>query len=215
MPDVQDGTAPAGNRLFLLASVIALSYVVSSWIAVPPSVGPLWKATGVVLLAVFAGTRGARLTALALALSAAGDVALALEPAQWIAGMAAFGLAHLFYLAAFVTLIRREGLADSGWIAALAVLALSAAMLVWFYPGMGALRTPGLLYQCVITAMVVSAMLSRAPMQARAGTLVFMLSDCLIAFELYRHVPPPPGAVWITYAAAQMMLAWSLTGRRV
>jgi uncharacterized membrane protein YhhN len=84
-------------------------------------------------------------------------------------------------------------------------------LLVWLLAGMGELMLPALLYQAIITMMVAMAMLVKAPMIARLGALLFMLSDTLIAVEKFAGVVPPAGSVWITYAAAQIMLAWGLS----
>jgi hypothetical protein len=39
---------------------------------------------------------------------------------------------------------------------------------------------------------------------------MFMLSDTLIAVGLFTDIDPFPGSVWITYAAAQIMIAWGM-----
>ncbi len=203
-------TGGYARALFLAGAVVALSYLAASFVDPPFPLDPLWKAAGIVLLSVYAFLRRAPLAGAALAFSAVGDVMLALEPPQWIGGMAGFGIAHLFYCAAFYALIRRDGMYRKGLPYALLILAVSAAMGVWHFPGMGALTAPGLAYQAIITAMVMLALVSRAPMLAKLGALVFMLSDSLIALGLYKDMPAPPGSVWLTYAAAQIMLAKAL-----
>lgn len=94
------------------------------------------------------------------------------------------------------------------------VLAVSILLLYWFWSGMGDLRLPGAGYQAIITGMVVLAMLSRAPALAKVGAAVFMLSDTFIALDLYKGIDPPRGSVWLTCAAAQILLAWTLSNRR-
>lgn len=193
---------------------VALSYLAAPLVAAPVCLEAAWKAAGILLFAAYALRRGAFLAGLALALSAAGDVMLALAPPRWTAGMAAFGLAHLFYLAVFARAVRRDGVDRSMAAPALIAAAVSAGMAIWFAPDMGALTGPGLAYQAVITAMVMAALASPAPRLAKAGAALFMLSDALIALELYKDVRPPPGAVWLSYAAAQMMLAKGLAEMR-
>jgi uncharacterized membrane protein YhhN len=76
---------------------------------------------------------------------------------------------------------------------------------------MGDLLIPALVYQLIITTMVATAMVVKAPMLARLGAVVFMLSDTLIAIGKFMTTDVPPGSVWITYAGAQIMIAWGLS----
>ena len=94
---------------------------------------------------------------------------------------------------------------------AMGVLGISIVLGVWLAPGMGGLTAPALIYQLIISLMVMLTLLSKAPLLARVGAVLFMLSDTLIAIGMFRDVAVPPGSVWITYAAAQIMLAWGLT----
>ncbi len=174
----------------------------------------MWKASGIFLLGVYSLLRGARLAGLALFFSAVGDVMLDLKPQQMVAGMAAFGVAHIFYSVDFAGFLRRDRIGVAGLLPAGIVLAVSSLLLFWFLPGMGALAVPGMGYQAIITVMVLLAMLSHAPVIAKLGAAVFMLSDTLIAFNIYKGIDPPQGSVWLTYAAAQIMLAWTLSNRR-
>ena len=91
------------------------------------------------------------------------------------------------------------------------MLAISGELAYWLFPGMKALTVPALAYQVIISAMVILALMSKAPMIAKIGAVVFMTSDTLIAVGLFRDVVVPTGSVWITYAAAQIMLALGLT----
>ncbi|MEQ8936065.1 MAG: lysoplasmalogenase, partial [Amphiplicatus sp.] len=206
---VPQKTAVDNQAHFFLwtGAIAALSYLAAALIDPPLPLDPIWKASGIVLLALYAFLRRAPLAGAALAFSAVGDVMLALEPPQWTLGMAGFGIAHLFYGAAFFAFIRRDGFNRKGLPFALLVLAISVALGVWHFPGMGALQAPGLAYQAIITAMAMLALVSRAPVLAKCGALVFMLSDSLIALGLYKNIQAPPGSIWLTYAAAQVMLA--------
>lgn len=204
-------TATAHNSILLAGAVVALSYLAASFVSPAFPFDPIWKAAGIVLLSAYAFLRRAPLAGAALAFSAVGDIMLALEPPQWIGGMAGFGVAHLFYCAAFLEIVRRAGLAREGLPLALLVLAASAGMGIWHFPDMGALKVPGLAYQAIITLMVMLAFVSRAPMLAKLGAVIFMLSDSLIALGLYKNIAAPPGSIWLTYVAAQIMLAKALS----
>jgi uncharacterized membrane protein YhhN len=128
--------------------------------------------------------------------------------------MAAFGMAHLCYLAAFAGWIRSEGINRKAWPWAVLVVAVSAGLGVWFMPGMGDLLGPALAYQLIISGMVITAVLSKAPLGARLGAVAFMASDSLIAVGKFAHLGVPIGSVWVTYAGAQILLAWALPRTR-
>lgn len=203
-----------GSPLLLLGALFALSYLGAQLIETPVAAEAAWKASGILFFAGYALSRGAKLIGAALLASAAGDVALALRPPVFEAGMAFFGLAHLLYIAAFFFRIRTEGADRRFAVLSAAVVLISAGLLLWFYPDMGDLRAPGIAYQTIITLMVAIALVSSAPLIGRAGAALFMVSDMLIALGLYKHIAVPPGSVWITYAAAQGMIAWALSGKR-
>lgn len=200
--------------MFFIAAAIALAFLAAPLFGLPYPLGPVWKTGGIFLLGVYALRRGARLAGLALLFSSVGDLLLELKPQQMVAGMAAFGVAHLFYAAAFAGFFRRAQTGVAGLMLAGLVLTVSILLLCWFWPEMGVLRFPGAGYQAIITGMVILAMLSRAPALAKAGAALFMLSDTLIAFDLYKGIDPPRGSVWITYATAQILLTWTLSYRR-
>lgn len=210
---MSDTTARTGNWLLYAGALVAASHLATLFIDTPVPVEASWKAAGILLFAAHAFSRGARLAGAGLLFSAAGDAALALDPPVFIAGMAFFGIAHLFYLWAFVSFIRKDGIDRRGYLFAALIIAASLAMLVWFLPGMGALTAPGLAYQAIITAMVGAAVLSKAPLLARLGAVIFMASDTLIALGLYKDIAVIPGSVWVAYATAQFMLAKGLAGR--
>ena len=197
----------AGDLLFLVGAIVALSYLAASRVQLVFPEGPAWKAAGIVTLGLYAVTRRSWLAAAALFASSIGDVMLELEPPNMVGGMAAFGLAHIFYIATFAGYVKREAIRPLNIGLAGLVLAISVGLLVWFLPDMGKLTVPGIGYQLIITLMVMTAMLSQAPLITRIGAVIFMLSDSLIALGLYKHTPAPEGSVWITYAIAQILLA--------
>ncbi|WP_306251750.1 lysoplasmalogenase [Parvularcula sp. IMCC14364] len=193
---------------------VAATYLVTEFIAVPFPAVAIWKAAGIILFGLYALWNGARIAATGLLFSAAGDIALALPEPNFIAGMAFFGTAHILYTLAFWHLIRQQGRDPQGLPVLPGLLAYSVLALVWFLPGMGDLLIPGLAYQAIITLMVVTSFFSNAPLSAKIGAVLFMLSDTLIAFGLYRDMTAPPGSIWLTYAAAQFLLALGLVQAR-
>jgi uncharacterized membrane protein YhhN len=215
MTDVAASRTDFARIVFFAGAAIALSHLADEWVSAPIPWGPAWKCAGMVLLGVYVLMRGAWLPALGFFFSAVGDVALEL-PGGMVPGMAAFGLAHVCYAATFFGIIRREGAMWKAWPLAAVVLAISVELAVLLWAGMNAegLAGPALGYQVIISSMAVLALLSRAPVIAKVGALVFMLSDTILAFELFNKAEVLPGSVWITYAAAQIMLALGFTKGR-
>lgn len=193
---------------FIFAAVMAMGHLANDWVNVEGPLGLAWKASGIVLLGVYALWQRAWLAALALFLCAAGDVLLEI---RFEAGMAAFALGHIVYIFCFLEWGRVLGPNKRDRPVAGLVVIVSLVMLGWLTPGMGDLLIPALIYQAIITTMVATAMIVKAPMLARLGAVVFMLSDTLIAVGKFTDTGVPPGSVWITYAGAQIMIAWGLS----
>ena len=199
------------HALFFVGVAIAASYLSAPVLDPPQWIAPIWKAAGIVLLGVYALRQGARLAAAGLFASAIGDIVLALEPPLWIAGMAAFGVAHVFYTLAFLGVLRTAGFTTRNVMLAAAAFVGSIALFVWLRPGMGEYLAPGAGYHAIITAMMVLALLSRGHIAARAGAVLFVLSDFVIALYLYKNYGPFGPLNWVLYASAQALIAWGLT----
>ena len=197
--------------LFFVGIAIAATYLLAPVIDPPQWIAPIWKAAGIVLLGVYAYGQGARLAAAGLFASAIGDIVLALEPPLWIAGMAAFGAAHVFYTFVFLSILRHAGFKAHNVMLAAAGFSSSIALFVWLQPDMGAYLAPGAGYHVIITAMMVFALLSCAHIAARAGAVLFVLSDFVIALYLYKGYGPFGPLNWLLYASAQALIAWGLT----
>ena len=193
---------------FVFAALMAMGHLANDWVNLAPPWGLAWKASGIILLGVYALSQRAWLAALALFLCATGDVLLEI---YFVAGMAAFALGHIVYVLCFLEWGRVLGPNKRDRPVAGLVVLVSLAMLGWLTPGMGDLLIPALIYQLIITTMVATAMVVKAPMLARLGAVVFMLSDTLIAIGKFTTTDVPPGSVWITYAGAQIMIAWGLS----
>ncbi len=194
--------------LFIFAAIVAMSHLANDWVNLASPWGLAWKASGIVLLGLYAISQRAWLAALALFLCATGDVLLEI---YFVAGMAAFALGHIVYIFCFLEWGRVLGPNTRDRPVAGLVVIVSLVMLGWLTPGMGDLLIPALIYQLIITTMVATAMVVKAPMLARLGAVVFMLSDTLIAIGKFTTTDVLPGSVWITYAGAQIMIAWGLS----
>jgi len=206
-----DTAAPKNDPtrlLFYAAAAVALSHLANDWLNIAPPWGLVWKASGIVLLGLYALSQRAWLAGAALLLCATGDVLLEIV---FVAGMAAFALGHIVYILCFLQWGRVLGLNKRDYPVAGLVVIVSLGLMAWFFPRLGGLMIPALIYQAVITTMVATAMVVKAPMLARLGAVIFMLSDTLIAVGKFTSLTPPTGSVWITYAAAQIMIAWGLS----
>ncbi len=184
---------------------------------------PEWRRTTVKAAAVGALAVAARLAdappllALALALSAVGDAALAIDPRRTLpAGLTAFLLAHVTYVALFCELGSPHALLTEPWRLAWAVAALVAAgaLLRVLWPGLGALKAAVSAYALAIAAMTAAALtLELSFWPAMLGAALFMTSDAILALRLFRYEGRPHAladqAVWWLYAAAQGMIAWA------
>jgi len=134
--------------------------------------------------------RYARLIALGLGLSAAGDLLLE-RPSGFLAGLVAFLLAHIAYAAAFVGESRAPALARALPFAAYALLLFGLLR-----PGLGALSVPVAVYVAALTAMQwraaacvgVTSRGRTAEWTALGGAVLFALSDSLIGLDRF-HAP--------------------------
>ena len=179
----------------------------------------LWlKPVPVLCLALWValGAQGASawLIALGLAISLVADV---LIDSSFLAGLAAFLVAHLAYIAAF--------LARTTELEPLRLLPFAlwgVAVLARLWPGLGSMRVPVIVYALVICAMMWRAAAtvgtSSAPAwldwSALTGALLFAASDTLIALDrFHRPLPHARYAIMALYWAGQLLIALSTRAR--
>jgi uncharacterized membrane protein YhhN len=95
-------------------------------------------------------------------------------------------------------------------IAAVIIPAFALGYAAFLFPRLGALAVPVVLYMGAIVAMAVLS-LRIAPVVVPVGAVLFMVSDSLLAFDKFvagsAWFGPP---IWITYAAAQLLIAYGL-----
>lgn len=165
------------------------------------------------------------LVLIGLLCSVAGDIFLMLPKERFLAGLSAFLLAHLCYLAAFWYGLPWRPTAVEGLIG-LALLTLGAAMFGRLRRslrerGRRALVLPVGLYILVISAMVWSAARSLtagpgvpfSPPLVTAGALLFYLSDAALAWDKFvRPLPRRHLLVMGAYFTAQYFIAISAGG---
>lgn len=155
----------------------------------------------------------AALTA-ALALSALGDLLLALEDQRrfFVLGLASFLLGHIAYVIAFAPYAAFP--TTQPLIVIALAIAAATAMIVWLWPNLGRLRVPVLAYFAVIMAMVATSLsIPAASWILGAGAILFAVSDSLIAVRKFKQpFPYIHEAVWVTYVLAQYMIVAGLLG---
>jgi uncharacterized membrane protein YhhN len=142
----------------------------------------------------------------ALTFSLLGDVYLMLPANLFAAGLGAFLVGHLAYIAAFDAPLFWRVVWSAAVLAASAPVALR---IVRATPG-APLRGAVVAYMTVIAVMVGSAIASGSPI-ATAGALLFMVSDSMIAWN--RFVAPFAGArvvIIVTYHVGQALLVLAL-----
>jgi len=147
----------------------------------------------------------------ALVLSLAGDVFLMLPSDEFVAGLSAFLLAHLAYIAGFAL----TGLRGSWFVAGAAVVAVSGAtfgrrIVRAVRERDRRLAVPVVAYMSAISVMVLLA-IGEGNALALAGALLFYCSDALIAWDRFveRKTWARP-VIMATYHLAQAGLVVSL-----
>lgn len=152
------------------------------------------------------------LVVLGLVFSMGGDVFL-LWKERFVAGLASFLIAHLFYVAAFAP---GGGLA---WWPLVVLVAVALVLVRILWPHLGRFRAPVLVYVSVIVVMawqaVVRGMNASTPapsgVLAAVGALVFMSSDGTLSYDRFaRKFPGAHAVVMVTYYTAQLLIAASV-----
>lgn len=201
----------AAYGVFLIATAVRLpaGAELTGQFALQPAV----KALAAVLLAVAALShpmaRERRWLVPALAFSAAGDFLLAMpwwEP-SFVLGLGAFLVAHLCFLAALIPLVVRTRARVA---AAVVLVVVCVALLVWFWPQLVAegMTVPVTLYIAVLGAMVCAALCADLPTVWTAlGAVCFAVSDGMIGigrFVLQSEALAVP--IWWAYAASLVLI---------
>ena len=153
------------------------------------------------------------LVAAGLAFSLAGDIFLMLPGDYFIVGWAAFLLAHLVYIAAFVS---DGGPYWSIWPLLLG-LVYGVAILRYLWPHLGRLKAPAALYMLVIVLMAwqaagrIEQTSGLSAWLAFAGAVLFLASDSIMT--IYRFARPFASAPFMymgAYYLAQWLIAMSV-----
>jgi uncharacterized membrane protein YhhN len=204
---------PVDRALLLLSVICGFSYLLTQSFQPFPG-GVLLKVLSVATLAALAFRAPApsgMILGTALAFSSLGDALLDLSPGRFfIWGLLSFLVAHLIYIALFVR-NRVRPLKPKGWQFALVIVVWSSNVLLlrWMGPGLGALTGPVIVYVCVITVMVTSAILAGfSKPRVCSGAILFLVSDSILAVNKFKSPVPMAGyLIWATYYLAQYEIA--------
>jgi hypothetical protein len=162
--------------------------------------------------------RYAVMIAVGMSLGFAGDLFMARvlpAPNRVLAGMGAFGLGHIAYIAAIT------GYAPVGWAALLAWFILGAVLYYAVVLRDGQRTTLSLAafpYALLLagTAGVATGLAIQQPIFTglAIGAALFLISDLLIAAELFNgtRLPLHNDIVWLTYGPGQMLIVVSVWG---
>ena len=172
----------------------------------------LAKGAGVTLLAVYAAHQRNMFLAAALGFGALGDVFLAAPLANnFIYGLSAFLVGHLFYIAIFwpwrsgffINVLRRR--------MALVTVLLMIMMGWHLVPLLGDKLIPVLVYMGVLGAMTLLAQFNHLSMLAAVGAFLFFTSDVILGMNLFSDTYDVPRWVnWWVYYPAQLLLCLGL-----
>ncbi|MBN1204583.1 MAG: lysoplasmalogenase [Myxococcaceae bacterium] len=162
--------------------------------------------------------RYAWLISAGLVLSLVGDLLLEASRDLFLPGLGAFLLAHVVYVAAYVTVSRSPSLMRG---VPFALVGVGAGVLLW--PQLGGMALPVTAYIAVICAMMwrSAAMVGGGGLERReqwaalAGALLFAASDGLLSVKLFvRPVPGSSYAIMLLYWAGQLGITFSAGGSR-
>lgn len=171
----------------------------------------------VILLALLAARKATSaygvLILIGLFFSLTGDVLLMLPRDRFLWGLAAFLLAHLAYIAAFLVEVPAMGPP----LLVLPFAAILAVMMRLLWGHLGGMKIPVSLYALIILTMAWRAWVrwgisdGKGALLAALGAVLFVASDALLAYNRFAK-PLRVAPLWVmsTYYAAQWLIALSV-----
>ncbi len=229
MPLQENTTMQAREKILLIVFAIAsLGNLMSSLLPIP-FLNELTKPFLLLSLSAawyessnFLSTRFSRIIAGAFFFSWIGDLMLMLVASSWsnhapffILGLGSFLIAHLFFIWAFwLWKGNRQGLLQQKIWLLLPFLLYWSLLLNILWAGLGDLLIPVLAYSLVLICMTANAhnlgkMLPKPYFSyLSVGTILFVLSDSLIATNKFSGTALPLASFWImlTYIVAQYLI---------
>ena len=216
-------------RLFEISALCAVIYMVGYCYRSVSWSKTVFKTVSISALALAAVLAHSSIwLPLALAACAIGDYYLSRDgAAEFLKGVGAFGLGHIFYILLFLT----DPLSDIGrlslnariaTLSALAIVSFIMLLLLWFYAGKLRIAVAG--YIVIIMMMGIAS--ATLPWQdyyntILLGVMFFILSDIILSMELFLFPKTSwmhntaPFAVWMFYWLAQVLITAGLVLRGV
>jgi uncharacterized membrane protein YhhN len=216
-------------RLFEVSALCAVIYLVGYCYRSASWSKTVFKTVSISALALAAVLANSSIwLPLALAACAMGDYYLSREgAAEFLKGVGAFAVGHIFYILLFLT----DPLSDIGrlslnariaTLSALAIISFIMLLILWFYAGKLRLAVAG--YIVIVTMMGVAS--ATLPWQAYYNTMLlgvmfFILSDLILSLELFMFpkmswmFKTAPFAVWMFYWLAQVLITAGLLLRGI
>ena len=166
----------------------------------------------------------AALILLGMAAGFVGDLIMARlipVPNRLIFGILAFGVGHLFYIAAFLSLIAQGSLARHWTLAAVPVVVLGFCVWAWYTQ----VRSPaagtainigslfyGLLFGATATLAIALFLHDARYLSVAIGVLSFMASEVILGNWVIRgHVwKGVNDVIWLAYVSGQMLIVYSV-----
>jgi uncharacterized membrane protein YhhN len=129
------------------------------------------------------------------------------ESNLFLAGLAAFLLAHCCYITLFSKNLAHCQPAPSRRFSIALVVAALWFLLSRLWPSLGGMRLPVVIYALALSTMVIMAQLSRFSFSVALGTLSFLASDAMLAISHFSHpFTASRPLVWATYYTAQFFI---------
>lgn len=180
-------------------------------------VSPWDTVTKVLLMPLLAGwafsQSAPRIVIVSLAFATLGDFAMDSE-SLFPLGMAAFALAHVCYIAYFVSRGAIGVLGRKLWIVGLyAVAAIALVSYLWSAEAIADLRIPIPIYALLLATTAATAL--AVDNRAGLGAALFLASDALIALGIAERPQPEPAQLWIMvlYLVGQFLLVSAIVDR--
>jgi uncharacterized membrane protein YhhN len=152
---------------------------------------------------------------LALACSWFGDILLMFQEKNsvfFLAGLASFLLAHIFYIISFHKIRIREKV-KSNPLFLLLVVIYYGLLIWWLNPFLGDMKLPVRIYGIVISFMFMLALHllfisnKKAGRQIMIGALLFVISDSVLAInKFYQSFEGAGITIMLTYGIAQLLI---------
>lgn len=210
-----------GFLFFILLSVLHLLFIglhLDSWVNIS-------KTLLIPLLIIVTFSQNTfktkRLLISALGWSWLGDVLLIFAPHNdlfFIAGLASFLLAHVFYVILFIKQDKQSDFLWKQWLPAfLGVFIYLFIFLTLLFPYLKEMKLPVIIYSLVISTMFLFAYKglfqwhSPCKKWVLLGAIFFLMSDSILAFNKF-HTSIPLSGVWImmTYLLAQGSITFGI-----